>query len=230
MKRVFSVFFVLVLALCLMAPAWAEDSSVVYEGHNLFGFAPGSEFTATDLFENFKGVLPGDVLTETVTVKNTASCCDFIKVYMRAEPHNEESNPLSDTVAAYESLASMEDFLAQLHMTVWNGDEKIYEGAPCEADGLENNVLLGSFRRNQGTTLTVELTVPIELGNEYAHRVGEVDWVFVVEEFDDANPTVPKTGDEAPLMLYAALLVIALLAIAALLLAAKRRKSSRAEK
>ena len=29
------------------------------------------------------------------------------------------------------------------------------------------------------------------MGNEYANRIGEVDWVFVVEGFDDPTPPSP---------------------------------------
>ncbi len=222
MKRLICVALSLLLVLSLSTVAFAADSSVVYEGHNLFGFGPGSEFTATDLFDNFKGVMPGDTLTETVTVKNTASCCDFIKVYLRAEPHGDD-NPLSPGVAESETVASMEDYLAQLTMTVWNGTTKIYEGAP---NGPTSNVLLGTLRKNDALTLTVELEVPADLGNAYANRAGEVDWVFVVEEYDDSNPDIPVTGDHSHVMLYVTLMAVCFMGILLLLLFAKRKKKA----
>ncbi len=227
MKKIKSFTTLLIaflLVFSLAVPAFAAASSVVYEGHNIFGFGPGSEFTDTDLFDNFKGVMPGDVLTETVTVRNEASCCDFVKIYMHAKVHGTE-NPLSPEVAKYETVVSMEDFLSQLSMTVWNGNTKIYEASPDELDGLRTNVLLGTFRRNQGTTLTVQLNVPAELGNEYEYRVGEVDWVFVVEEYDDANPDIPKTGDESHIVLYAVLMGVSLLGICLLLFTRKKKKA-----
>ncbi len=223
-KRFTTLLIAFLLVFSLAVPAFAASSSVTYEGHNIFGFGPGSEFTDTDLFDNFKGVMPGDVLTETVTVRNEASCCDFIKIYMRAEVHG-NGNPLSPEVAKHETVVSMQDFLSQLSMTVWNGNTKIYETSPDETDGLRNNVLLGTFRRNQGTTLTVELSVPAELGNEYANRVGEVDWVFVIEEYDDENPDVPKTGDESHIMLYMVLMAVSA-ACLFLLLFTRRKKQA----
>ena len=42
----------------------------------------------------------------------------------------------------------------------------------------------------------MELKVPAELGNEYAHRVGEVDWVFLVEAFQFDKLTVHKAWDD----------------------------------
>ena len=224
MKRVSSLLLSLLLVFSLAVPAFAASSSVTYEGHNLFGFGPGSEFTDTDLFDSFKGVMPGDVLTETVTVRNEASCCDFVKIYMRAEVHG-AGNPLSPEVAKHENVVSMQDFLSQLSMTVWNGNTKIYEASPDELDGLRTNVLLGTFRRNQETTLTVQLDVPIELGSEYTNRVGEVDWVFVIEEYDDENPDIPKTGDESHIMLYAVLMGVSLLGICLLLFTRKKKKA-----
>jgi hypothetical protein len=40
-------------------------------------------------------------------------------------------------------------------------------------------------------TLDVELSVPIGLDNRYANRIGEVDWVFIAEGFDDPTPPPP---------------------------------------
>ena len=224
-KRISTLLLALTFVLHLSVTAFAATSYVEYSGHNIFGFGPGSEYTETDLFDNFKDVMPGDVRTETITVSNTARCCDFIKVYMRAVAHNEQTNPLSPKVEETESVASMSDFLSQLSMRVWDGDKLIYEASPDELDGLRSNVYLGTLRRNQSLELRVELVIPTDLGNEYANRVGEVDWVFVIEEFDDSNPDVPKTGDESHVLLYATLMGISLMGL--VLLLCFRRKLSK---
>ncbi len=238
MKKLSTILLSLILVLSLAVPAFAATSYVEYSGHNIFGFGPGSEYTATDLFDNFKNVMPGDVRTETITVSNTADCCDFIKVYMRAVAHNEQTNPLSQKVSEAESVVSMSDFLSQLSMRVWNGDELIYEASPDELDGLKNNVYLGTLRRNQSLELRVELVIPADLGNEYSYRVGEVDWVFVIEEFDDPvpdpvpdpipepEPNIPQTRDHSSSLVYVTLMGISLYGCIVLLLI-KYRKESR---
>lgn len=171
----------------------AEKSTIKFNGFTEgFEFKPGSEYTETDLFGNFKDVMPGDVITENITFTNSATDCDFVQLYMRAETHDDENNPLSDAVANSETVASMSDFLAQLSMKVWNGEELIYDASPDELDGLSENKFLGTFRSGETAELKVELTVPIELGNEYANRVGEVDWVFHVEAYNESQLSVRK--------------------------------------
>ena len=90
----------------------------------------------------------------------------------------------------------MYDFLAQLQLTVKNGAEVIYQDTANNAGGLTNNVYLGSLRKGQSLKLDVELNVPIEMGNEYANRIGEVDWVFAAEAFNDVTP--PPEGPDTP--------------------------------
>ena len=193
----------------------AADSSVSYEGGaEKYVFLPGSDYTDSDLFDNFKGVMPGDVLEQKIIVTNKTDDCDYVKIYMRAVAHDEVKNPLSETVADATDIVSMQDFLSQLSMKIWNGSELIYEATPDELDGLAENVLLGSFELGESTELTVELTVPIELGNEYANRVGEVDWVFVAEELN--HPT-PETGDHSNVMIYIVMMAIALTAVVVIL-------------
>ncbi len=225
MKKLSALLLALVLTLGLALPVLADDASVLYSGHDIFGFGPGSEFTATDLFPNFKSAMPGDVLTQTVTVGNAAACCDFVKIYLRAKVHDEAANPLSPNVAQTEDLVSITDFLSKLTLTVWNGEELIYQASPDQTHGLTQNALLGTFRQGQGATLTVRLEVPADLGNEYARRVGEVDWIFLVEEYDDADPENPKTGDHEPVLLLVLVMALSLLAIAALILLRRKKKN-----
>lgn len=212
LKSVFSLLLVAVLLLNLGAAVFAADSTITFKGaEEGFAFQPGSEYTATDLFGNFKDVMPGDHLTEEISVKNEAEDCDYINLYMRAVIHDEEGNPITysepfenadgkDQAGIEgqrdETVATMRDFLSRLTMLIYNGEELIYSASPDEAGALADNVLLGKLATGESLDLTVELDVPIDLGNEYAHRVGEVDWVFLAECIEYEKLTVHKVWED----------------------------------
>lgn len=220
-RRSSTLLLALVLVLSLSVSTFAAE--VVFEGRSK-GFSIGSDnqFAANDLFGNFKGVMPGDTLTETITIKNLARDCDYIKLYIRAVPHG-SGNGMSGEVAEIEdSVASMQDFLSQLSMEVKQGDKTIYSGSPDELGGFQKNVYLGQYRKNQGTTLTISLNVPIELDNDYAQRAGEVDWVFKVECYDESGKLI-QTGQmnwPIPVLMTLGVLVMA----GGVILMTKKRK------
>ena len=196
-KKAISFLLMLLLAMSLVTTAFAASPSITFGGFSKgFDFQPGSEYTETDLFGNFKNAMPGDVLTETITFTNSAEDCDFVNLYMRAEAHDDAANPLSPNVAGEETAASMTRFLSRLSMKVWNGTELIYDASPDQLDGLKDNKLLGVFRTGETATLKVELTVPADLGNEYANRVGEVDWIFHVEAYNESQLSVRKVWSD----------------------------------
>lgn len=208
LKTISCLTLVLVLLMSLTIPAFAV-SSITFQGFSDgFVFEPGSEYTRTDLFGNFKDVMPGDVLTEEITFTNAAKDCDFVQLYIRAVPHEDAAdssgdsssadskNPLSDSVAATENFASMTEFLSQLSMKVYHGSELIYDATADELDGLKDNKFLGVYRSGETTTLTVELTVPVTLDNRFANRVGEVDWVFHVEAYNESQLSVRKVWSD----------------------------------
>ena len=226
MKKLFksgsALLLALIMVLSLSVTAFAADSSITFKGlEEGFEAQPGSEYTETDLFDNFKNVMPGDQLTETITFKNQASDCDYINVYLKAQVHDENGNPLSEKVAETETVASMQDFLKQLTMRIYNGEKLIYNSTPDQAGALADNVFLGKLAKGEALSLKVELDVPIELGNEYANRVGEVDWVFTVEAHN--HPTdMPKTGDYV--IIGASAIMVASGAMLVLLFILKRKK------
>lgn len=219
MKRFFrsiiSFLLALSVVLCLSISAFAADSTISFGGkEDGFKFAPGSEYTATDLFGNFKNVMPGDKLTETITFTNNAKDCQYIKLYMQAVAHDEEGNPLTYSESFEnkdgkdqanidgerdETLATMADFLAQLSMKVYNGDTLIFDAAPGELDGLKEPVLLDTVAYGEKVVLTVELEVPITLDNRYANRVGEVDWKFTAAGLMDLTVVKKWAGDSGNL-------------------------------
>lgn len=195
-KTIFSLVLTLLLTVSLATSAFAT-SSITFKGFSAgFDFQPGSEYTESDLFDGFKNVMPGDIVTDTITFTNDAADCDFVNLYMRAETHDETGNPLSGKVAERETVATMTEFLSKLSMKVWNGTELIYDASPDQLDGLQNNTLLGTFRTGDTTTLKVELTVPAALDNRFANRVGEVDWIFHVEAYNESQLSVRKVWSD----------------------------------
>lgn len=213
-KSISSLLLTLIMLLSFSSVSFAADATITFKSiSNGFGFAPGSNYTETDLFKEFKDVMPGDTLSETVQIENIATDCDYIKLYIKADIHDETNNPLtySETfentdgndqtnVAGVrdETIAAMHDFLSKLTMRIYNESNSrlIYESSPDTAGALTDYVLIATLKTNESMTLKVELDVPITLDNTYANRVGEVDWVFKAECFthtkNDTSLTVHK--------------------------------------
>ena len=173
-NRLLSLGLVLIASAALTVPVLASDAVVRREGTNgLVIETVGSGYTDTDLFNNFKDVMPGDERTETITIKNSVNGFDYVKLYIRAVPHDEQGNPLTydekfenedgkdqanvDSERD-ETVATMADFLAQLSMKIYlvNADgtkETIFSATPDQSAQLTDNVLLGTFAKGKSAKL-----------------------------------------------------------------------------
>ncbi len=203
MKKLLSL---LIIVMLLTSTALAS-SSVTYEGGaEKFVFLPGSKYSDSDLFENFKRVMPGDVLTQRITVKNDADT--QIRLYMRADPVDE----------------TYREFLSRMNLQVSCKDTEIFDAAASETAQLTENTLLGTFKRAGSTELVVTLTVPLDLGNEFMCTMGIVPWTFLVEEIPDDD--TPHTGDDFELGTWLIAAGMILAAIAVVLVQMKRQKAA----
>ncbi len=242
MKRLFycTVSFLMICVICIgMSPAvMAAGGKITFRGTSeRFSFSPGSGYTTTDLFDGFKDVMPGDLLTETISIRNQSRQGDDVKLYLRVVPHD------SDNLASYsesyensdgkdqtgmighrdETVTSMADFLSQLTLRVFHGNRLIFENALYNPASITDAVYLGTLEHYRTLDLKLELKVPTELDNRYANRVGETDWIFTAEIFDNPeNPDIPKTGD----MILAAVVIMGISGIlfVVILLTGRRRK------
>lgn len=202
------------------ASSVAFAGEVSYEGQaDGFVLSPGSSSSPTDLFTNFNNVVPGDTLTDTVDVVNNGD--QEARLYMRA-------------MGGYEG----NDFLSQMNLKVTQrGGNDLFDAPADQMDGLEEWVLLGDMSPGAKATLDLQLTVPLEMDNEYQDALGKLGWEFKVEEMGEPvpSPTTPTdswdeggksgkktaTGDVSPIRIVIALMIAA--AAAAIIIFLRRR-------
>ena len=213
----FAMTAVILLLLSCVMPVFAADGNVTYSGDaGKFIFAPGSEYSPTDLFPNFKDVMPGDSITQPITVKNDASNKVKVKIYMRSLGAHEDST----------------EFLSQLRLRVEKSEENtmayMFDAAANETAQLTDWVCLGTLYSGGEVNLNVILDVPVELDNGYQQQIGYLDWEFMIEEYeiDPEDPDPPQTGDGFAAYLWIGLMGISLAAIVLLLLARRKKEEN----
>lgn len=128
-----------------------------------------------DLFHEFKDLMPGDVRTQTIRVEvenpqeNTA-------LYLRGKP-----------------VEGNADILEPLQVTIrQNG---ILAEKTSMTNSLSRNVLLGTFSKNGGFNLNVELEVPVTVDNALAEAQGIWRWVFTAQTAGDGGGGGTGSGD-----------------------------------
>lgn len=212
MRKCFSILVACIILMTCALPVAALDGQVIYaEGAEKFFFLPGTEYSPTDLFPDFKDVMPGDSIQQKILVKNDVSNDCKIKIYMRALGAHEDSV----------------EFLSQLNLTVTKGTDTIMFDAPADQTAqLTDWVYLGTLYSGGECELIVTLDVPVTLDNQFKNLVGYLDWEFAVEELpvepDDPDP--PKTGDESQILLWAGLMVGSLIMLLILFFGRKKKK------
>ena len=212
MRRLMAILAALVLLLTLSVNALAADGNVSYSGNaGEFVFEPGSEYSLTDLFPNFKDLMPGDTVTQRIILKNYANKRVNVRISMRALGAHHDS----------------EAFLSQLQLKVTQvGKTDLFDAPADQTAQLSDWVLLGMLTTGGEVELEVSLTVPVTMGNEFQEQAGYLDWQFMIEEYEiePTDPEPPKTGDDAPIFLWAGLMVVSFGALLFLILAKKRKE------
>lgn len=215
MKKIITILITLAVLLSSTVTVFAADGKVTYSGNaGNFVFEPGSEHSLTDLFPNFKDVMPGDTLTQKITVKNDADNKVKVKIYIRSLGAHEDSV----------------EFLSQLGLKVSKSEENkmayMFDAAANETAQLTDWVCLGTLYSGGEVNLDVTLNVPTSLDNEFQNKIGYLDWEFMIEEFpiEEGDPKPPQTGDNSNMGLWFTIMICSLIMMIILLVWRKKDK------
>ena len=210
MKKMTRLAIAMIMMFAVTIAVLAKDGNVIYSGDSgKFIFEPGSEYSPTDLFPEFKGVMPGDTLTQKIVVKNNAK--KSVKISMRALGAHEDSK----------------DFLSKLNLYVEKvTDTPLFEAPADQTAQLTEWRQIGVLAAGGEAELMVGLQVPTSLDNNYKKVVGYLDWEFMVEEIGDGDV---KTGDSVACLPWIAGIGGSVVLIVIILAVRKRKEIDQAE-
>lgn len=188
----------------------AQDGNVTYDGNAKdFIFAPGSEYSPTDLFADFKDLMPGDSVSQKITIDNDISKEVKIKIYMRSLGADQQS----------------QEFLSQLSLTVvQDGKTNLFDAPASETAQLTDWVYLGTLYSGGKIDLDVTVSVPITLGNDFQDAVGKLTWEFMVEELPVETTDPRPTGDNSNIYVAMSVMSVSAAALTVVLVLKKKKE------
>ena len=226
-KLAFSLMLTLSLVMALSVSAFAAGTVTFNDNAGEFVFAPGSAYSPTDLFSNYKGVMPGDVLTDSVEIKHNIDANEVVDIWFKANGATNMPEGVNDL-----------EFLSQLGLKVVKADGTVIVDQPLDTT---NWIHLGTFKQYEGTVLNLELSVPLEfevtrpegmsdedfnayydkVQNSFGNTAGYIDWEFKAEVFETKSV---DTSDTSNMMLYFGIMAASAIVLF-LLIFLKRRKA-----
>lgn len=174
------VFCGSILGAASAAPGGADSQVTLVENDN------GASFTLSgdgnDLFQNFKGVLPGDTLSQTITVAADRGNDHSFYIYLYARECTTVGDAEHPAASGASSVVSAADFLDYLNITVDAAGKDLGDGTHLGTGTGKSGVLLGTFDAGESLALTVDLEVDLQMGNDFQKAAAYIDWVFYAEQ------------------------------------------------
>lgn len=230
-KKIVYVFVSLILIMMYSITAFAaNDAKVVYNGGNQnMVMTEGS-----DLFLNFKTLVPGDKTEQNISIVNNSNEAFRLRLSAETLENMELLDELSITVSSMRSGTNITTVLYSGAASAWK----------VNTDG-SSYIDLGSYTPNYEGQLKVELEVPEKLSNEFAGKEAKIKWTFAMEPstvegetetFEQTKGRVPTilgevvefvtTGDHAPIVWLITVLILCAVVIRIVVIKGKKLNSN----
>lgn len=192
-------------ALAVRGTLAIESGVTLYEENGAPHFALNTNGNGTNLFQDvFKELMPGDSRTQTVRL-NPRSLQQSYNVYLYARECAADEDGVH--VKQVDGKTDDQGLLSFLTIRVYQGEGEnrklisdglkgdigaVYPGQLGQEPATNAGALLGRFGPGSADeVLTVEVSVDIQAGNEFADKAAYIDWVF----FADTIPVTPDRPD-----------------------------------
>lgn len=163
-------------------------TSVVFTGGDEgFSFMPET----TDLFANFKNLLPGETRSQTIEVKNNCTLYAGAEIFLRAEE-------IEQSFATPETLVFVNKLLREYATVIVSNEagEIIYNGPVWgEPHSVSKNpasmrydISLGKLAKGDSEKLNIQLQIDPEMDNMYQGLLGLVKWVWSAQGIKQEVP------------------------------------------
>lgn len=125
-----------------------------------------------DFFEGFKTMVPGDVLSDEVTIKSKEHC----EVFFSTE--------------SLKDIDLLQEMRLQIVLKKDGAEKVVYDGV---LDVKLDKTSLGVFEKGEKAEMVFTVSMPKELDNQYVLRDAAVKWIFETRHVSNGNPV---TGDK----------------------------------
>ncbi len=168
----------------------AKATAVAFENPtNGFSFKADN----TDLFANFKNLMPGESRNQEIEISNKYSSKVSIYLYAQSaeQSGNEEEKELIDKLLKkYAVISIADDKGTEIYNgPVWgNLDVKDSDEKP----NMKYEYLIGEFSPSETKKINVSLYLDSQMDNKYRSLLGRVNWVFSAQGDEDSPKDDPK--------------------------------------
>lgn len=191
----------------------------------------GFEFSpeTTDLFANFKYLLPGDGRTQIIDIKNnyTLNSGEELEIFLYADyieqtqATEETKNEIERLLKEYVSITVTDDNGNIIYSgAVWGNLDSASNGN----DTMKNKISLGQFKSDDTKRLMVSLNVASSMENASAELLGYIKWVFSANGTESDIPPNVVTGDSTNTYIYILIMVLSFTCIFVLFVKGKHEK------
>ena len=148
-----------------------EHFEIIYENG-----AEGLIKTGDDFFSNWDALMPGDVVSDKMLIKNNYVLPTTI--YFRT--YNIDESKLLD----------------KLNLRIYTADSEIYNGSL--SGGVKDEIVLAKLKRGEEIEVFYEITVPAELKNEFSLAKAKTEWIFRALSDNMPDPSPNANGHIDP--------------------------------